>query len=461
MMAARTPAPVALAALRHVARAEAAAWGGGGLRALRLRQRQRPRPFRGKSTASASSTTASASSTTASASSASSFAAAPLGGAFEPSPASPASASGHDDPAQQRSDRGHCVDLVRGRDLDGYLCGLLMPDGARDAYFAIRAFNAEVASVKDGGGLGRRRRPGDEGGGEAGFAHAAASIGGGADAGGMGEMDATLASRLRMQWWRDAIAEMYGDGPSSSSSSSPGGSGWMGPTYAASRARNPVVRELTRAVDRHGLTRRFLDRLVDAREADLDLIQHPTMADLARYSEDTAAGLLYLALECCGVRDGAADGAASRVGAALGLVTALRSAAYRANFGEVAIPADVMGRHGVPASILTSPPDRYAGADLSPAEAEADLALRGAVREMAHLAGTHLSGARSGQSAVPGEGRASLLPAVAALDYLRRLDGLGYDLYHVDLISSDGLQSRLGRLGTTFSLSRAWLTGVF
>ena len=76
----------------------------------------------------------------------------------------------------------------------------------------------------------------------------------------------------------------------------------MGPTYAASRAQNPVVRELTRAVDRHGLTRRFLDRLVDAREADLDLIQHPTMADLARYSEDTAAGLLYLALECCGVR---------------------------------------------------------------------------------------------------------------------------------------------------------------
>ena len=120
MMAARTTAPIALAALRHVARAEAAAWGGGGLRALRLRRRQRPRPrpCRGKSTASASSTTASAS---ASASSASSFAAAALGGAFDPSPASPASASGHDDPAQQRSDRGHCVVLVRGRDLEGYL----------------------------------------------------------------------------------------------------------------------------------------------------------------------------------------------------------------------------------------------------------------------------------------------------------------------------------------------------
>ena len=59
---------------------------------------------------------------------------------------------------QHRDDHKHCVELVQSRDLDGYLCGLLMPStAARDAYFAIRAFNVGVASVKDGGGLGRRR----------------------------------------------------------------------------------------------------------------------------------------------------------------------------------------------------------------------------------------------------------------------------------------------------------------
>lgn len=94
---------------------------------------------------------------------------------------------------QQRDDHKHCVELVQSRDLDGYLCGLLMPSAsARDAYFAIRAFNVEVASVKDGGGLGRRR-PRSEA-----VASSADSLAFGGGGGDMGEMDATLASRLRM-----------------------------------------------------------------------------------------------------------------------------------------------------------------------------------------------------------------------------------------------------------------------
>jgi hypothetical protein len=42
-------------------------------------------------------------------------------------------------------------ELVRRGDSEGYLCALLLPSaGARDAALALRAFNIEVASVRDG-----------------------------------------------------------------------------------------------------------------------------------------------------------------------------------------------------------------------------------------------------------------------------------------------------------------------
>ena len=357
-----------------------------------------------------------------------------------------------------RDDHKHCVELVQSRDLDGYLCGLLMPStAARDAYFAIRAFNVEVANVKDGGGLGRRR-PRSEA--SVSSADASAFGGGGGD---MGEMDATLASRLRMQWWRDAVAEMYEDKGEDGNDKpfEPSSAGFLSQTYSASRKHNPIVRELTRASEDVNLTRRFLDRMIDAREHDLDVQQYDTMRDLVHYGEATSSSLLYLGLECCNVRDESADGVASRVGASVGIITALRSLVYRTNFGEIAIPAEIMTKHDVPAQFLLNPPDRFNGSELSPQEEVADEALKAAVREMAHVAGGYLSEARKMQGGVPKEGRSALLPAVGALSYLTKLNSVDYDLFHEDLIAQDGLSSRLGRLGNTFSLTRAWLTGVF
>ena len=49
-----------------------------------------------------------------------------------------------------KKDFEYCVDLVQNRDREGYLCGLLMPHTSRRSYFAIRALNVELASVKDG-----------------------------------------------------------------------------------------------------------------------------------------------------------------------------------------------------------------------------------------------------------------------------------------------------------------------
>ena len=64
---------------------------------------------------------------------------------------------------------------------------------------------------------------------------------------------------------------------------------------------NPVVRELDTAVHHSQLTRRFLERLVEARETDLDVRQFDTMKEQVYYAENTSSSLFYLSLECTDV----------------------------------------------------------------------------------------------------------------------------------------------------------------
>jgi NADH dehydrogenase [ubiquinone] 1 alpha subcomplex assembly factor 6 len=48
-----------------------------------------------------------------------------------------------------QTSRDYCVDLVFRNDYQSYLMGLLFPAKHRNAYFAIKAFNVEVATIKD------------------------------------------------------------------------------------------------------------------------------------------------------------------------------------------------------------------------------------------------------------------------------------------------------------------------
>ena len=167
-----------------------------------------------------------------------------------------------------KKDFEYCVDLVQNRDREGYLCGLLMPHSSRRSYFAIRALNVELASVKDGS-VSRKV--------------------GGAQ---FDESGASIALKIRFQWWHDALAQVYGDENDSQESKT---------GFAADMANtcwnNPVVRVLHDAVEEKQLTRRFLERLLDAREADLDIQQAETMDDTIAYAENIFSSLLYLSLE--------------------------------------------------------------------------------------------------------------------------------------------------------------------
>ena len=166
---------------------------------------------------------------------------------------------------------------------------------------------------------------------------------------------------------------------------------------------------------------------------------------------------------------------ASDIGVGLGILTALRSAGFRATHGEFSIPLELARKHSVTVDMLRREwieSSNRTDDDVERMEGRAASreALRGAVVEMANAARFHLHRARDNQSGIPREGRTALLPAVCGLHYLNVLEECNYDVLHpslmggggrdADEIGSNGFERRR-RLGLMFLLGRTWLTGTF
>ena len=152
------------------------------------------------------------------------------------------------------------------------VCGLLMPKRSQRAYFALRAFNVELASVKGSHNLRKK-----------------------GDTGGLQDTPTTVALQIRMQWWKDALGELY-DEPTSPPASDPALQ-----NLTTSCWNSPIVRALDNANQEVGFTRRFLDRLIDSRALDLQVQQLATLDESISYAEETVSSLLYLSLETVGV----------------------------------------------------------------------------------------------------------------------------------------------------------------
>ncbi|KAL2084520.1 hypothetical protein ACEWY4_020038 [Coilia grayii] len=182
----------------------------------------------------------------------------------------------------------YCIDLVRSRDYDGFLCSLLLPEAARRSSLALRAFNVELAQVKD-------------------------------------SVSQKTIGLMRMQFWKTAVEDIYRDDP----------------------PVQPIGIELWKAVRKHTLTRRWMLRIISEREKDLEDRAYRSLKELESYSENTQSSLLYLLLETLGVKDVHADHAASHIGKAQGIVTCLRATPYHSQRRRVYLPMDICMLHGV------------------------------------------------------------------------------------------------------------------
>ncbi|XP_022067596.1 NADH dehydrogenase (ubiquinone) complex I, assembly factor 6 isoform X1 [Acanthochromis polyacanthus] len=268
-----------------------------------------------------------------------------------------ASANATVDP--QHSEK-YCLDLVRSRDYEGFMSSLLLPLEARRSSLALRAFNVELAQVKD-------------------------------------SVSQKTIGLMRMQFWKAAIEEIYRDEP----------------------PNQPVSLELWRAVRTHDLTKRWLLRIITEREKDLDDRAYRNLQELEAYSENTQSSLIYLLLECLGVKNVHADHAASHIGKAKGIVTCLRATPYHSSRRKVYLPMDICMLHGA------SQEDFIRGSR--------EQNIRDVVYDIASQAHVHLQHARSFSNSVPAAATPAFLHTVVLEDYLQRVRKADFDVFHKSL----------------------------
>src|SRR5437868_8495838 len=182
----------------------------------------------------------------------------------------------------------HCEELVRTGDKNRFLATLFAPQKYRRAFYALYAFNLEVARTRE---LAREPMPGE----------------------------------IRLQWWRDVL----------------GGAG-RGEIDA-----HPVAAALRDVVVRYRLPPRMLLELIDARSFDLYDEPVASLSYLERYAMHTSSALIDLAARIlCDGRDPNVGDLARHAGIAYAIAGLLLALPVHAARGQLYLPADLMARYG-------------------------------------------------------------------------------------------------------------------
>ena len=244
-----------------------------------------------------------------------------------------------------------CEALLRKADYDRYLAALFAPAAARPHLVALYAFNYEIARTAE-------------------------------------SVSQPVMGQIRLQWWREAIEELY-----------------------AGRTRaHEVVTALGEAVRVHALPRALFDAVIDAREADLDEAPFADLASMQTYAEATSGHVMQLAARILGA-DGTMDAAAREAGIAYALTGLLRALPFSAARRHLVLPTGMLRAKGL------SSDDIFAG--------EASPGLTAVIAAIAGAARAHLAAARA--LPAPRKFLPALLPAATAPFYLNVLTRPGFD----------------------------------
>ena len=245
--------------------------------------------------------------------------------------------------------------LLRRHDRDRFLATLCAPAARQPALWALLGFNYEIARVRE-------------------------------------IVTQPMLGQIRLQWWRDALDEIYEGKPV---------------------RRHEVATPLAAAIRDHRITRAYLDGMIDARERDLAGEPPATLLDLEAYLEATSSSLLQAEIA---VLAGAEGGAAARhIGIAWGLVGLIRAVPFHAAARFIHIPAEI-----AQAADLHEQ-DVFALRPTPP--------LAAALARLAKAAQGHLAAARRHRQELPRGALPPLLIARLARHYLQQLAASGYDPY--------------------------------
>ncbi|MFC5585818.1 phytoene/squalene synthase family protein [Nitratireductor kimnyeongensis] len=194
----------------------------------------------------------------------------------------------------------YIVSLVRDADPDRYLSVLYAPEEKRSALFALYAFNAEVAGIRD-------------------------------------RVSEALPGEVRLQFWRDVL---------------------MAQTDSESAEGSPLAVALLDAVRSHQLPVQPLLDLLEARTFDLYDDPMPSRNDLEGYCGETASALIQLAAL---VLDTPAamrfSEVAGHAGCAQAITGLLRMLPIHRRRGQCYIPADLLAAAGISREALLNGDD--------------------------------------------------------------------------------------------------------
>lgn len=283
-----------------------------------------------------------------------------------------------------QEDLAYCADQVRQGDPDRFAAAMLAPMPLRGHLLALYAFNLELARLREA-----VREP--------------------------------MLGEIRLQWWRDAVAECFEGSP----------------------RRHQIVHPLAATIQACDLPRAPLLAMIDLRARDLDELPPADEAELTAYVDATGGALGELALRCAIGQRGEADQpktveigrAMGRAWAWLGLVRGLH--AHR-----------VQGRRTVPAPRLSAAP----GLDDDILKAVASESATAWTAWLLDQAQVQMDSVRAGQANLSKAERIALAPAHLGSVYLRRLRKAGNDPFRAEL-------NTLSALRRSWSLIRFSLGG--
>lgn len=180
----------------------------------------------------------------------------------------------------------YCAELVRTTDRDRYVATLFAPAEHRGAFYALYAFNAEVARVRD---VAREPLPGE----------------------------------IRLQWWSDVLRGERG-----------------GEAHA-----NPVAAALLTSIAQYRLPPHKLSDLVEARRFDVYDEPMTSLIELETYASKTSSALFALAAQI--LSGTVADAAAESAGQAYAIAGLLRALPQHAARRQLYLPLELLDQHAV------------------------------------------------------------------------------------------------------------------
>lgn len=254
-------------------------------------------------------------------------------------------------------------------DHENFLCTLLLPGDARRDAVAIRAFNVEIARIP-------------------------------------GVVSDHKIALMRLKFWEDAIAKLFDK-------------------TQPKLPEHPVVSELAETMQRVKLTKRYFNRLIEARK--MQYLNFIAVKQLENYAEETVSCVNYLLLEANDCRNVDADHAASHLGKALGITNILRSIYTQHTRTQfLPIPQEILMKHGV------SQERFYRNHD-------GDKGVEEVVFEVATLAHQHLEKSKKLMPKVPKDARLVFLSSVACKRFLERLRFANFNLVDKSLGVRDSM----------------------